>query len=225
MSCTLGGEFQNTKIALVETDPLAGDLDVAGAWWYTHITTIAWVVRIMTKNEILAYLAGAMDSDGSFGIRRKTYSMRTRGDLSPGYSERVGLKQVTPEVPQLLKETFGGGVGVSKPGTKNSRPLWHWGATDRIAADAAKALLPFLRIKKRQVELLLELRSTKDDSRYQRLAYWFEKENPDWRDMPLLTFTEVAARMGYKSLDIVCQAVSNGSLLALPYQRATTPLR
>jgi hypothetical protein len=166
----------------------------------------------------LAYLAGAMDSDGSFGIKRHTYAMRIRGDASqPVYSERASLKQVTPEIPHLLKDTFGGRCAPQNASSKNGRPLWGWDATDVIAATAAKRLLPFLRVKKPQAELMLELRRTKTDDRYKQIAYWFEQEHPGWRQLPMLTYTEVAQQLGYKTTKMVSQAVSNGSLLALPY--------
>lgn len=169
--------------------------------------------------EIYAYLAGAMDSDGSFGIRRSTYAMRVRKDANqPVYSERASLKQVTPEIPVLLRDTFGGSLRLNKGGTENSRPLSGWDATDTVAANAARLLLPYLRVKKRQAELLIALRETKDNDRYKQFAYWFEQEHPDWRSMPMVTFSEATALLGYSHRGNITQAVANGSLLALPWQ-------
>lgn len=169
----------------------------------------------------LAYLAGAMDSDGHFSIKRNTYSMRIVGDSGqPSYSERVGIKQVTPHVPELLKATFGGALSTQKPSSPNGKPLVGWQATNKIAAHCAKSLLPYLRIKRRQAALLLELRATKSDDRYKQVSYWFETENPEWRKMPMLTSLEVLDRMNYASILMVSQAVQNGTLLALPYDRS-----
>ena len=65
----------------------------------------------MSKAATLAYLAGAMDSDGCISVKRSTYAMRVRGDAgTPVFSERVIFKQVTPEIPTLLKELFGGSL-------------------------------------------------------------------------------------------------------------------
>ena len=169
----------------------------------------------------LAYLAGAMDSDGHFSIKRNTYSMRiVRDSGQPSYSERVGIKQVTPHVPELLKETFGGTLGRQKASTANGKPLISWEGTNKIAATCTRALLPYLRIKRRQAELLLELRATKADDRYKQASYWFQKEHPQWRKMPMLTSLEVLDRMSYASIIMVSQAVQNGTLLALPYDRS-----
>lgn len=117
-------------------------------------------------SELAAYLAGAIDSDGSIGIRRSTYAVRVSGDSrQPTYSERVCLKQVTPEIPQLLKATFGGSLMVQRPSTTKGRPLHYWEATNAVAADALDALLPYLRIKRAQAENCLALRASKSRPR------------------------------------------------------------
>lgn len=118
------------------------------------------------SSDIAAYLAGAMDSDGSIGIRRSTYAMRVRGDArAPVYSERVCLKQVTPQVPQLLRETFGGSLMLQSPSTTNGRALHYWEGTNRVASAALLVLLPHLRIKREQALTVLMLRASKDRPR------------------------------------------------------------
>lgn len=171
----------------------------------------------MKQCETLAYLAGAMDSDGSIGIKKSTYHRRVRGDAKNAiYSERISLKQVTPQIPQLLQETFGGSLGKHLPGTPNSKPLYVYSATDVNAANACQAMLPYLRVKRRQAENLLRLRASKGGRMWQA-SYWFEKEYPRWRRMELVTGTEAAAIIGYTNKGSVSQAIRNGTLLALPY--------
>lgn len=114
----------------------------------------------------LAYLAGVIDSDGYLSVKRTTYHMRVRGDAgNPVFSEKIGCKQVTPEAIDLLHATFNGYRRVEKPSTANGRPLHSWVVTDRNAAAAAEALLPFLRIKREQAILLLQLRALKSSPR------------------------------------------------------------
>jgi hypothetical protein len=116
----------------------------------------------MEKRQVLAYLAGAIDSDGTIGIKKSTYAMRVRGDATQAvYSERVALRQVTPEITTLLRDTFGGSLYVTKPSAKNGRPLYSWAATDRKAFDCLVALLPFLLVKKQQAENAVALRKIK----------------------------------------------------------------
>lgn len=123
----------------------------------------------MSNEVLLAYLAGCLDCDGTFGIKRSTYHMRVRGDAGqPVFSERIGFTQVKPEVAYLLEETFGGGIGQGKGYTKRAQPTFRWSVTDRQAAKCAKAVFPYLRIKHRQAKLLLELRKLKEIPRIKK---------------------------------------------------------
>lgn len=125
----------------------------------------------MADDLLYAYLAGAIDSDGCITVKRSTYAMRVRGDAgAPIFSERVMLKQVTPEIPTLLRDTFGGSLRVDRPTAARGRPLHAWQATDLRAAVCLKALLPFLRIKRAQALNCLALRASKDESKIARVA-------------------------------------------------------
>lgn len=115
------------------------------------------------SSDLAAYLAGAMDSDGSIGLRRSTYAMRVTGDARvPIYSERICLKQVTPQIPNLLRDAFGGSLMLQSPSVTKGKPLYYWEATNKVAANALVTLLPYLRVKRPQAEALLELRASKD---------------------------------------------------------------
>lgn len=125
----------------------------------------------MTKRELFCYLAGAIDSDGTIGVKRNTYSMRVVGDSEqPTYSERVALRQVTPAIPTLLKKTFGGSLYMTKPSAKNGKPLVSWAATDKRAVGCIRAVLPFLKVKFAQAKNALALRVVKEKSKQARIA-------------------------------------------------------
>jgi hypothetical protein len=172
--------------------------------------------------HLLAYLAGSLDADGSFGMKRSTYHQRVRGDSNnPVYSERVALRQVTPQVPELLKAAFGGNLRRDKPQTPNSRSGYHWMISDLNASNACELLLPYLRIKHRQARIILELRESKAPG-YRSYAYWFEREYPDWPDMELINTQEAQQILGYANRGSVSQAISNGLLLALPHDNVAT---
>lgn len=172
----------------------------------------------MIECTVLAYLAGAMDSDGSFGIKKSTYRQRVRKDAGNAtYSERLMLKQVTPEIPHLLKECFGGRLVLEKPSCEGTgKPLWSWQCTDKLAAEACRQLMPYIRVKKRQSEILLELRESKD-SKYWQVSYWFALEYPDWQNMELITTSQASRILEYSKRETCSQAIKNGTLLALPY--------
>jgi hypothetical protein len=117
-------------------------------------------------------------------------------------------------VPLLLKSIFGGSIYVTRPGTKNSRPLYKWMASDRSAAIAARTLLPFLRIKFRQAEALVDLYELKTTPKANTVAYWFSRDNPEWASGKLLTSREVASMLGLNNIYSVSQAVRNATLLS-----------
>jgi len=114
------------------------------------------------EETLKAYLAGCIDSDGYFSIKRSTYHMRVRKDSGqPVYSERIGLKQVTPDVPNLLHKHFGGYYRIEKPSSKHGKPLYAWTVTDKQAFNCVVSLFPYLRVKQPQAELLIKLRELK----------------------------------------------------------------
>ncbi len=122
--------------------------------------------------ELLAYAAGVIDSDGSIGIRLDTYAMRVRRlKTGPVYKERVTLKQIEPQAVDLLHEAFGGSRFISAPRNERSQPLHSLQIVDRMAATFLAAIAPYLRIKRRQALLCVELRRLKDESRKARFAY------------------------------------------------------
>jgi hypothetical protein len=122
--------------------------------------------------HLVAYLAGAIDSDGTIGVRRLTYHMRVRGDArQPTYSERVMLKQVTPQIPELLKSTFGGSLTMQPPTATRGRLLYCWEATNRVAAAAFSAMIPYLTVKREQALNALALRASKDRPRSETHSY------------------------------------------------------
>ena len=90
---------------------------------------------------VLSYLAGAIDSDGSIGIKRSTYHIRRFNGTSPSFSSRISLKQVTEDVPKLLKETFGGSYKLVAAQRENGRPLFAYGSANKISFNTCKLLL------------------------------------------------------------------------------------
>src|SRR3990167_4100038 len=65
----------------------------------------------------------------------------------------------------MLKDAFGGRVGLHKGYARNARDGLRWEATNRQAASAIRALLPYLRIKRSQAECVLLLRADKERPR------------------------------------------------------------
>lgn len=159
--------------------------------------------------ETLAYLAGVIDSDGCINIQKQK-----AGKWAANYKPRVMVKQVTPQAPALLHETFGGSLWVQGPSAKRGRPLHTWDVHSAAAGDALRELLPFLRIKPEQARNAIALCEV--NARLGRRKF----PVPAVVDgEPLVTLAEAAAALG-KSYDTVMQAVHAGSVPVVRTPRA-----
>lgn len=111
-----------------------------------------------TRRQVLAYLAGVMDSDGNFKIEKK----HVPDMINPHYRICLRCAQVVPSpAVELLAQTFGGHLGVIKSRQANHRDLVSWSLNDRAAESAIRSLLPYLVVKTSEAYLLLELRRLK----------------------------------------------------------------
>ena len=111
--------------------------------------------------RVLAYIAGIMDADGYFTIKRDTYRTRVIKDReNPTYYERVGIKQTSKEAIELIYKYFGGYYHIEKSSAKNGKPLYAVELRNLKAHNFIKAIYPYLRIKKKQAEILLKLRES-----------------------------------------------------------------
>ena len=113
---------------------------------------------------LLAYLAGIVDGEGSISILPNQWRRKVLG-RNPCYSEQVAVGNTNLEVLQLLKETFGGYIGIQKPRSEHRRQFYLWSVGDKGAIKVLDALIPYLRIKKRQAEFCLQLRAIKNRGR------------------------------------------------------------
>jgi hypothetical protein len=116
------------------------------------------------KPETLAYIAGVIDSDGYFTIKRNSWRARNHVDgvTAPTYQEKVGIKQVANDATDLIHSLFGGYYRIEPPSAKNGKPLYSLQLTNKQAIQLVTEIIPYLRIKKRQAEILLKFRAEKD---------------------------------------------------------------
>jgi len=147
-----------------------------------------FVVRLDNHRMPLskAYIAGVFDSDGSFTISRHKRSGSLRG-----FEYRVVLQLTWREVPETvfvlkgLKRQYGGSVirGIERHGFSKHT---HY-AKYRIDATNAKVLitdiLPYLRVKRKQVELCLKAASIISLRRYGR---WNPRPEVEWLELERL---------------------------------------
>ncbi len=111
-----------------------------------------------SRDELLAYLAGVIDSDGNLRIQRR----HVKGMIGPHYRINIRCGQVVPSAAvQLLATRFGGSMISKKSTFPNHRELVTWSVYDESASRAVEALLPHLRVKETEARLLLVLRGLK----------------------------------------------------------------
>lgn len=104
-----------------------------------------------------AYLAGAIDADGFITIARSSRSKGEKYAHRPTYyNAKIGFTETSPIIPHLLKETFGGSSYEHQPKNPEHKRWYNWQIQNVKAADALRRLLPYLRLKRRQAELVLE---------------------------------------------------------------------
>jgi hypothetical protein len=113
-------------------------------------------------NEIdLAYIAGLVDGEAYIGIKKAAVRPDSQ---NPGYHARIQNRMVDEEAIQFISETLGGSYYKEKPSVAKGRPLFCYQSSDKSTEDILLALLPYLRVKKRQAETVMELRKLQADS-------------------------------------------------------------
>lgn len=110
---------------------------------------------IPRESEILlSYLAGIVDGEGYIGILEST-SKR----MGMGYASRVAIQVAMTdfEIPILCHSTFGGGIRAYKTRNAIHKQSMCWYLNERSAVvSCLNRLLPYLRVKKEQAQIVLE---------------------------------------------------------------------
>ena len=110
----------------------------------------------MNKTD-LAYIAGIVDGEGYVGIKRSKANGKTTGRVNDAYHERIQVRMVDEPAIRFLADTLGGWYYKEKPHCNNGRPLYCYQASDKKASEILTALLPYLRIKTEQANIVLAL--------------------------------------------------------------------
>ena len=108
----------------------------------------------MIANE-LAYIAGLIDGEGTITIKKRLPSQQTAKAVNTSYSGEIQVEMTHEPTIRRLKEIFG--KGNIRTRDRGHKPLWTWKVSDAAAREVAWELLPYLRIKQRQAELVIAL--------------------------------------------------------------------
>lgn len=109
----------------------------------------------MTEKEKLAYLAGLIDGEGSIYLQKTT---NKNGNIR--YDMRFNITNTNQILCKWLQENFGGLVYSRKGCNERCKPRFEWVASRKLFDILSIQILPFLTIKKPQVELAIQFRKT-----------------------------------------------------------------
>ena len=125
----------------------------------------------MNKSKLaqVAYLAGIIDGEGCFTIRKKTYKNgRTL------YTPRITIAMNTAQPLDLAFGMSGGSIRARQTTGHNVPYIFVWEISCTKAKRMAQIILPYLRVKIEQARLLINLQTRveicgKNKNRYNRL--------------------------------------------------------
>jgi hypothetical protein len=107
----------------------------------------------MLTDVELAYLAGFVDADGSIGVVTVAKTKQ--------YVGQIAVSNCNKAIIDLFVKHFGGRVRKRHWKNPKWKPNYEWKLTAKKAAFVIDAIRPFLFIKSRQAELVLELQNIK----------------------------------------------------------------
>lgn len=123
----------------------------------------------MNKEIKKAYIAGLLDGEGYFGIRKH----KGNNGNNPRYQEEVKISMVEEEPIKMIKGMFGGNISMQK-GTH--RPLFRYESSDKIASQVCHTLLKYLVVKNKNAKILLKMRKHKENTTLKNMG---KKAKPD----------------------------------------------
>ena len=106
----------------------------------------------LSVREVKAYLAGLMDGEGSFMIRKRNAPNRTQ------YMPAVSIAMTDRDGIDLISSIYGGAIHITtlSPG-HNAQPYYNWRVDSKNKiVNILSDILPYLRVKRTQAVLLLE---------------------------------------------------------------------
>jgi len=118
----------------------------------------SWMKQL-TEKEILAYLAGIIDGEGTFTIKKQKGE---KANHNPTYREKVHVKMADGNVIMLLKKMFGGCTYTRDYENKKWLISYVYEGLDSTADGVARKLLPFLQETRKQAEIIIKLRKRKN---------------------------------------------------------------
>ena len=124
-------------------------------------------MRKLSVSDI-SYTAGLTDGEGS--LRANRYMRRAGNGIRHfNYGNSLRIRFADEQTIKWLRETFAVGCVYSES-NKRYQAMWNWQVNGKQCAEVLKAILPYLRTKRRQAELILKFRERIENYRQPRDA-------------------------------------------------------
>lgn len=105
------------------------------------------------NRDIVIYLAGVTDGEGHIGIVKHKRKER----LTPAYEPRLQVGNTSKNMLTIFLTNFGGRILLEKKLTRGGKEFYVWTVYGVPMVKALEAMLPFLRVKKGEAELVIAL--------------------------------------------------------------------
>ena len=106
----------------------------------------------MTEGEKLSYFAGIIDGEGTITIYRQIY----KSGYEPTYGMRLLVSSTDMILLEWCKENFEGTIQTIRCGEANHRDTYQWVLGMKKTRRVLLKVMPYLLIKQKQAELVLE---------------------------------------------------------------------
>ena len=109
------------------------------------------------KKTDLAYYAGIFDGEGTVGIIERKPSKKGN---NPNFYLAVTICSTDEWLVRQLQFAFGGSVYKGKSSQPQNHPVWGWTIACKKAIAFLEVILPYLHLKRAQVEIGLRMQRT-----------------------------------------------------------------
>lgn len=130
-----------------------------------------------TNDTDLAYIAGIVDGEGCIRIKKSNPNPGIR--VTPGYHAAIQIRMVDESAISFIQQVLGGSYYKESAPAPNRRPLFLYAAQNLIAERVLRKILPFLKVKRKQAELVLSLVELKRTSTRHRTKFTGYKDWPN----------------------------------------------
>ena len=107
--------------------------------------------------EVLAWMAGFFDGEGSISIRKRDYSPHA-------FAKRICIVNTRADILEIFRLHFGGKIRARKRYLKNQKVVYEWVAQAKEATRFLGLIRPYLKLKAQHADLWFDFCVTVDDS-------------------------------------------------------------